>query len=207
MHRRQEPDMPSQESPARDRLEPGSLDKALADSFPASDPPSQTSPVMATPSSAYISSGEAGELRIYRVIESKQAANPFAPSDASARWTPAGTPCVYASLSPATAMLEYLVHLEGRTPKQLLLAVGVIKADSVISEINEPSTWCELPYRPEVQQVGKAWIESGRSLAMRVPSAICRDECNVLINPAHEGFAALQLLALRPVSIDERLRT
>jgi RES domain-containing protein len=199
--------MPSLESPPRERLEPGSLDDALADSFPASDPPSQTSPVMATPSSAFISSGEGGELRIYRVIEPKQAADPFVATDASARWTPAGTACVYASLSPATAMLEYLAHLEGRTPKQLLLAVGAIKADSVVSEINEPSTWCELPYRPEVQQVGKAWLESGRSLAMRVPSAICRDECNVLLNPAHQGFAALHLLALRPLSIDERLRT
>ncbi|WP_166211713.1 RES family NAD+ phosphorylase [Cognatiluteimonas telluris] len=199
--------MPSQDPPSRERLEPGSLDKALADSFPASDPPSQTSPVMATPSSAFISTDESGELRIYRVIEPKQAAEPFAATDTGARWTPAGTACVYASLSPATAILEFLVHLEGRTPKDLLLAVGAIRAESVVSEINEPSTWCKLPYRPEVQQVGKAWLESGRSLAMRVPSAICRDECNVLINPGHAGFAGLQLLALRPLTIDERLRT
>ena len=46
-----------------------------------------------------------------------------------------------------------------------------------------------------------------RSLALQVPSAICRDECNILINPGHQGYATLQLLALRPLSIDERLRT
>jgi len=194
--------MSNQERPAS-----GTLDKALADSFPASDPPSQTSPFMATPSSAFIASDQSGDRRIYRVIEPKDASHPFAPTTTSARWTPAGTPCVYASLSPATAMLEYLAHLEGRTPSQLLLAVGAIPAASILSEINEPSTWCDMPYRPEVQQVGLSWLKSGRSLALQVPSAICRDECNLLLNPEHEGYAALQLLALRPLSIDERLRT
>jgi RES domain-containing protein len=190
-----------------ERQASGLLDKALADSFPASDPPSQTSPFMATPSSAFIASEESGDRRIYRVIEASHAADPFSATSTRARGTPAGVPCIYASLSPATAMLEYLVHLEGRTPKQLLLAVGAIPAASVLSEINEPSTWCEMPYRAEVQQVGLSWLKSGRSLALQVPSAICRDECNILINPAHEGHAALQLLALRPLSIDERLRT
>lgn len=191
----------------QERLGSGSLDNALADTFPASDPPSQTSPMTATPSSAYIASSDAGELRIYRVIEPRQAADPFAASDAAARWTPAGTPCVYASLSPATALLEYLVHLEGRTPKGLLLAVGEISGASAAWEMNEPSTWAELPYRSEVQQVGLSWLQSGCSLALRVPSAICPGECNVLLNPLHPGFATLRLIALRPTSIDERIRT
>ena len=179
-----------------DRQEAASLDNALAATFPASDPPSQTSPMMATPSSPYIASNESAELRIYRVIEPRQASDPFAATDTSARWTPAGT-----------ALLEYLVHLEGRTPSGLLLAVGAIPGASVISEINEPSTWRDLPYRGEVQQIGLSWLQSGRSLALRVPSAICPGDCTILLNPRHEGFAGLQLVALRPVAIDERLRT
>lgn len=184
-----------------------SLDSALADTFPASDPPSQTSPSVATPSSAFIAGREAGELRIYRVIEPGQAYQPFAPADAGGRWSPPGVPCVYASLSPATALLEYLVHLEGRTPDDLLLAVGMIPSASVVSEINEPSTWCEVPYRPEVQQVGAAWLRSRASLGMQVPSALCRDECNILLNPQHPDYAVLQLVALRPLRIDPRIRT
>ena len=183
------------------------LDRALADTFPASDPPSQTSPSAATPSCAFISPKEEGDLRIYHVIEPGQASDPFAAIDCGARWTPPGVACVYAALSPATALLEYLVHLQGRTPQDLLLAVGMIPAASVLAEINEPSTWCELPYRHEVQQVGASWLQSKRSLALRVPSAICRDECNLLLNPQHPDFAVLQLLALRPISVDERLRT
>jgi RES domain-containing protein len=183
------------------------LDQALADTFPASDPPAQTSPSAATPSSAFIADKETGELRIYRVIEPDQAHAPFAAAESGGRWSPPGMRCVYASLSPATALLEYLAHLEGRTPASLLLAVGMIPSASVLSEINEPSTWGEFPYRPEVQQVGAAWLRSRASLGMRVPSALCRDECNLLLNPEHPEYAALQLVALRPLQIDERIRT
>lgn len=183
------------------------LDRALTDTFPASDPPSMTSPSAATPSSQYIVPAPGGELRIYRVVEAHQAAHPFAPDTGGGRWTHSGTGCVYASLSPSAALLEYLVHLEGRTPKGLLLAVAVVPADTVFAETNEPSTWATLPYRDEVRNVGDEWIRSKRSLGLRVPSAVSIDECNVLLNPDHPAFAALELIALRPLTIDERLRT
>lgn len=195
-------------SPTHSRsVESHDLDKALRDTFPASDPPSMTTPTAATPSSQYIAPGGSGPLRVYRVIEARQAAQPFGADTAGGRWTHPGVGCVYASLSPAAALLEYLVHLEGRTPPGLLLAVGAIPAEAVIDETNEPSTWCTLPYRDEVRQLGDDWLRSRRSLGLRVPSAVCMDECNVLLNPAHPAFAALELVALRPLAIDERLRT
>ncbi|MDQ2703079.1 MAG: RES family NAD+ phosphorylase [Pseudomonadota bacterium] len=182
------------------------LDEALADTFPASDPPSMTSPSAATPSSEVIVEHSTAPLRIYRVVGADQAAEPFAPSEAGGRWSPPGAPCVYASLSPAGAMLEYLAHLQGDPSEGLLLAVAEAPAGATLSELNEPSTWRDLPYRPEVQQVGADWLKSGRSLALRVPSALCDAECNVLLNPAHPGFAAVQLRELRPQPIDPRLR-
>lgn len=182
------------------------LDNALSDSFPASDPPSMTSPIAATPSAEYVA-GEHGPLRIYRVVEPHEAAAPFAPLAGGGRWTHAGVDCVYASLTPATALLEYLVHLEGRTPKDLLMAIGEVPTGAVLAEANEPSTWSALPYRDEVRQVGDEWIRSKRSLALRVPSAVCMDACNVLLNPHHPAFSTLELVALRPIALDERLRT
>ncbi len=85
--------------------------------------------------------------------------------------------------------------------------MATVPPGTVLSETNEPSTWQELPYRHEVQQVGAAWLESGRSLALRVPSALCNGESNVLLNPGHEGFAGLQLQELRPTRVDPRLRS
>ena len=184
------------------------LDDALEDSFPASDPPSMTSPTAATPADDTIADGPGGApMRVYRVIEPGQAAEPFKPTDSGGRWSPPGKRCVYASLSPASALLEYMAHLEGQPPEQLMLAVATVPPGTVLSNTNEPSTWSELPYRHEVQQVGAGWLESGRSLALRVPSALCSGENNVLLNPDHPGFAGLQLQELRPVSIDPRLRS
>jgi RES domain-containing protein len=184
------------------------LDNALQDTFPASDPPSMTTPIAATPSEQYVRPDTGGEVRLYRVIEAHDAAQPFAPDAGGGRWTHPGNSCVYASLSPAAALLEYLVHLEGRTPDRLLLATAAIPAAQVLVESNLPSTWCTLPYHEEVRQVGDGWLRSGRSLALQVPSAVCMcmDEGNVLLNPDHPAFAALQLVALRPLNIDPRLR-
>lgn len=181
------------------------LDEALEDTFPASDPPSQTSPMAATPSSDVIAEAPA-PLRVYRVVTADHASEPFAPVAEGGRWTPPGKPCVYASLSPACAMLEYLAHLDGPAPdRPLLMAVATAPEGTTLAECNEPSTWRDLPYRPEVQQVGADWLASGRSLALRVPSAVCDAESNLLLNPEHPGFGALQLQELRPLQVDPRL--
>ena len=181
------------------------LDEALEDTFPASDPPAMTSPMAATPSSDTILESPA-PLRVYRVVESDHASEPFSPVDQGGRWTPEGAPCVYASLTPACALLEYLAHLEGAAPGQsLMLAVATAPEGATLAECNEPSTWRELPYRPEVQQVGADWLQSGRSLALRVPSAVCAGESNLLLNPRHQGYGALQLQELRPIDLDRRL--
>src|SRR5690606_28961030 len=126
------PDTTGDDSPAeRARC----LDEALEDTFPARDPPAMTSPTAATPSDETIADSPGGApLRVYRVIEAGQAAEPFAPSDSGGRWTPPGKPCVYASLSPAVAMLEYLAHLEGQPPEDLMLAVASVPPGTVLSE-------------------------------------------------------------------------
>ena len=93
-----------------DKNDEANLDRAIADSFPASDPPSQTSPITATPSQAQVPLGHLGgvigdDIRLYRVIEPRHASQPFSGSgsDGGGRWTTPRTSAVYASLSPATA--------------------------------------------------------------------------------------------------------
>lgn len=188
------------------------LDDAIADSFPASDPPSQTSPVAVTSSQPQVPASHAGmtgdEVRVYRIIEPRQAAHPFSGpgSDGGGRWTSPRTQGVYASLSPSTAMLEYLVHLEGETPRELLLAIASVPVDSVLAQVEVPSDWKERPYRDSVRQIGDAWSKDNKSLALRVPSAVCEGECNVVLNPEHPDFVKLRLDQLVPMKLDPRLR-
>lgn len=192
--------------------ESADLDKALAASFPASDPPAATTPIAATLATAQLPVGDAeggGEdVRIYRIIEPRQASEPFSGpgSDGGGRWTSPCTPGVYASLSPATAMLEYLVHLEGATPESLLLATASLPRECLLAQLELPSEWAERPYRAPVRQVGDEWSRAGRSLALRVPSAVCPPQCNVIVNPEHRDFAKLRLEELTPIKLDARLR-
>jgi RES domain-containing protein len=183
------------------------LDEALAGTFPASDPPAMTSPMAATPSADVVVEASTAPLRIHRVIEAAQAADPFAPATGGGRWSPPGKACVYASLSAAGALLEYLAHCDGPVPEGLLLATAELPAGTTLAECNEPSTWRELPYRGEVQQGGADWLGSGRSLTLRVPSALVDGEVNVLLDPGHPGFAALRVQALSPLRVDPRLRS
>ena len=186
----------------------GDLDDALEDTFPASDPPSMTSPATATPSEGEIPAHDGGSLRVYRVVSMADASDPFGGggNDKGGRWTSPGTTCVYASRTPAGAMLEFLAHLDGGSrPGQVAIAIGEIPAGAVRVQSNEPSGWHERPYRDDVRQVGDAWIAEGHSLALQVPSALCPDEWNVLLNPAHQDHAGLRVVGLRPVTLDGRL--
>ena len=85
------------------------------------------------------------------------------------------------------------------------MAVGAIPASAVLVQSNEPSAWAKRPYRDDVRQVGDAWIADGHSHALMVPSALCPDEWNILLNPAHQGHAALRVVRLQPMALDARL--
>jgi RES domain-containing protein len=195
-----------------DKKREAALDEAIEESFPASDPPSQTQAVTATPTQSQVplrDTGKTGdEVHVYRVIEPRQASEPFSGrgADRGGRWTSPGTQGVYASLTPASAMLEYLVHLEGDTPSELLMAQGTMPVASVLAQVDLPSDWKQRPYRDTVRQIGDKWANAQSSLALRVPSAVCEEECNIVINPAHPDFTKLRVEHLVPLKIDPRLR-
>lgn len=201
----QTPDTPAQTT-ERD------LDKALRDTFPASDPLSATAHLTATPTADHVEAGERshdhpGTITVYRVVEESQRDKPFgAGGDAAGRWTSAGTPAVYAALSPATALLEFLVHCEGAPPEAAYLAKGQLPRNRVSVLQGYPSTWRERPYRREVQQAGDAWSSSHQSLAAQVPSALCEETSNVMVNPEHVDAPLIQGVHVVPIRIDDRLR-
>lgn len=188
------------------------LDKALKDTFPASDPLSATAHLTATPTADSLGAGEhsvdhPGTVAVYRVVDASQKDKPFAANSAPhARWTSEGTEVVYAAMSPATALLEFLAHCEGAPPESAFLAKAHLPRDRVTVVHAYPSTWCERPYRRDVQQVGDAWAQSHQSLAVQVPSALSAETCNIIINPAHVDAPLIQGVHVAPIRIDERLR-
>ena len=187
------------------------LDTALKGTFPASDPVSATQHFTATPTTDTLEAAERsadhpGTVTLYRVVGEDQTDRPFSHGSGAGRWTSESTPAVYASTSPAGALLEFLVHCEGQPAETAFLARAQIPRDRITVIHAYPSTWREMPYRDEVRQVGDAWATSHQSLAAQVPSAICEDTQNVLINPEHVDAPLLQGVHVVPIRIDERLR-
>jgi RES domain-containing protein len=144
-------------------------------------------------------------VQVYRVVISPQHDQPFAPGQRDARWTSEAFPVVYSSLSPSGALLEFLVHRESTLTERLSLATAQLPAASIQTLSAPPAQWQERPYRKEVQAVGDAWLAQAESLALKVPSAICSGEHNLLINPAHPDFALLAVVSVKSFSLDSRL--
>src|SRR5678816_103891 len=146
-------------------------------------------------------------LKIYRVIDAEQLVTPFSgpASDGGGRWTSEGTPGVYASLSPSTALLEFLAHLDGEPSKQMFLASAWVPRPCVFVPRALPPDWNQRPYRTHIRAIGDDWSRSQRSLALQVPSAVCPPDENIIINPHHADFRRLVVAAKTPFILDERL--
>ena len=68
-----------------------------------------------------------------------------------------------------------------------------------------PDNWRANPVPRSVQAVGDEWLQSGRSLALRVPSAVVPAEENVLVNPEHPEFEAVTVDGPFDPEVDDRL--
>lgn len=146
-------------------------------------------------------------VRLYRIVPPARAELAFrdANSAKAGRWTSAETPVVYASLSPACALLEFLAHLDDDTVDQLHLAVASVPA-SLVQDLQErPENWHLRPYRRHVQAVGDAWAQSCSSPVLRVPSALSPFEHNALVNTRHPELEQVRLLSHERIVIDSRL--
>jgi RES domain-containing protein len=126
---------------------------------------------------------------------------------AARRWNRLGTLMVYTATSRALAALEFFVNLEpNEAPDDLLMAEAMVP-DAYIEAIDLgllPRNWRALN-NVRCREIGSAWAESLRSVALRVPSAVVDEDWNVLLNPKHPDFANVEIGSPKPFRFDERM--
>lgn len=187
------------------------LDDALAGTFPASDPPAMTSPVIATqPVDVDDTAGATfSQLHVYRVVPEADADGAFEAQaePRGGRWTSPGVPVLNAALSPTGALLEALAHLEGATPEDWVLVTARIHNAAMRTLETPPSEWRERPYRDDVRRHGDAWQRAGDTLLLKVPSALVPKAWNLLLNTGHADMQRVQVIDCMPLHVDARLRT
>ncbi|MCS3698609.1 RES family NAD+ phosphorylase [Salinibacter ruber] len=147
----------------------------------------------------------------WRITSEKYAETAFSGEGAKeygGRFNSPGTPVVYTSESISLATLELLAKAGGRRrlSRRVVLPV-TFREEHLITQGAEdlPGGWDDRPYGSASQQVGDKWVQSGRSLVLRVPSVVVPAEHNYLINPEHPTFGELEIGEPRPLKPDPRL--
>jgi RES domain-containing protein len=121
---------------------------------------------------------------------------------AGGRWNPKDTPAAYASPSRALAMLEILVHIDWtNAPDDYVMVGAVIPDDSIERIANIPPNWDGDTPITACEEIGKAFIDEQRNLAL----VVSKGEENVLINPAHPRFGEIVFDKREPFAFDPRL--
>jgi RES domain-containing protein len=150
-------------------------------------------------------------ITAWRLIKSRHARAAFGGEGArlyGGRWNSPGTRVAYASDSIALAALEVLAHLESTAVLQAYSIATIRFPASAIETVDTaslPAEWRRFPSPPENQVLGDRWVAEGRSLVLRVPSAIVPSASNYLINPAHPRFIAAVVEAPERFAFDPRL--
>jgi RES domain-containing protein len=125
---------------------------------------------------------------------------------APGRWNTPGSPVIYSSEHYSTALLEKLVHGSGRLPPNQHY-IEIMLPRGLTYEVFSPPAlpgWDSMPATVS-KAFGEQWCLERRSAILLVPSVVARPDRNVLINPAHAEFSAIEVGMHEPVYWDRRL--
>lgn len=147
----------------------------------------------------------------WRLVKRRYASNAFSGEGArryGSRWTSPGRPAVFLSEHLSLAALEVLVHAHDETLLAAYHAFRVELDEAQVEPLSPaalPEEWAASPVAPAVRMAGDRWLQEGRALALRVPSAVVPVEFNIVLNPAHPSYADLRIHEPRPFGFDPRL--
>lgn len=140
-------------------------------------------------------------IHVYRLVKRKWLVQAFDGEGAKlygGRWNSKGNACVYCAGSESLALLEVLVHLGDASVAQHYAMLELqVPEEHILNTRSDtlPVDWREEPAPPSTASFGDAWLESGQSLALAVPSVIIPREANYLLNVLHPAFHAVVALA------------
>lgn len=148
---------------------------------------------------------------VFRLAKKKYASDPLGGAAGllvGGRWHHKGTRVVYCAQSLSLASLEFFVHFEPLARAIALVAVEIEVPDALVEDLpvaSLSSNWGTTQPDTATADLGTAWANSNRSVALRVPSALTRGEFNLLINPAHADLKRVRVKSTRGYSYDRRM--
>jgi RES domain-containing protein len=151
-------------------------------------------------------------LKAWRITNKDYVADAFSGKGAflyAGRWNSAGVRLVYLGGTPSISVLETLVNVPSLSVLATLefVLIPVDFEDSLIGDVGPlPPDWNSFPLPISTATIGDQWVNFGRSLILRVPSAVLSLENNYLLNPAHSDMKKAVIGTAVPINIDIRLQ-
>jgi len=127
------------------------------------------------------------------------------------RWNKQGTAVLYTAHARSLAVLELIVNFSSRAALDLDYSFVELDfpGDSVFDLTDKmlPKYWNLSKSAETLHSLTESWIERDEYLAMKVPSAIIKEECNYILNPHHKNFArTVKIVAITELDLDHRLK-
>jgi RES domain-containing protein len=136
---------------------------------------------------------------VYRLVHPRHSRTAFSGEGAylaGGRWNSPGVRVVYTSSSIALAVLEVLAYRKARAPlpaRHLYRVTLEVDHITWLSPAQLPADWMAYPHPASTQAIGDAWVKTGATLALAVPSVLAPPEYNIILNCVHPDFARLQI--------------
>lgn len=124
------------------------------------------------------------------------------------RFNSKGTRIIYTSENLPLALLETIVGLSNHSQ---LFEYIFFRAELPEQNVEPlpldmlPSNWDLRPPASDTKRIGDSWIDTRRSLALRVPSVVAPYSYNYLLNPAHPEFSEITIHEPENMPVDLRL--
>jgi RES domain-containing protein len=123
----------------------------------------------------------------------------------SGRWHQRGTPVVYCSDHPSTALLEVLVHVDFEEfPASYTLLKIACPDDLAVQAIDSEAV--DFADLVETQTFGNSLLRQSNTCLFSVPSVVMPEARNVLINPQHKAASQIRIETIATYPLDQRFR-
>jgi RES domain-containing protein len=140
-------------------------------------------------------------MELFRIAQEKYSVQLIA-SGTSGRWNMEGQHVLYTGSSRSLSTLELVVNQQAIQPvvNHKVMVISLADHSHLVSTIHQkelPQNWRYKSAYQELQKIGSDWYRSGKSLILKVPSAIVTMENNYIINTKHPDFNSENLALVR----------
>ncbi|MFN4197399.1 MAG: RES family NAD+ phosphorylase [Flavobacterium sp.] len=146
---------------------------------------------------------------VYRITKNKHSTDISGTGAAlfPGRWNQKGTPVLYTSESIEMALLENIVHAPPMIIPDLDILTLEIPDDSIedLTISNLPRNWQNHPAPTILSKMGQRWVDEGKTISLKVPSAIVPTSYNYILNCKHKDYNQVKIVERKSFYFDPRL--